>query len=269
MSIRSFVCTLREPAACLDRDQYRRTTAVRGTSVVNDEFLMNPMFAGTLAWSASLAEGASGMPVLKRHLGRAISTGGVSLTAASYQRRLDPRSGGQSGRARRGEDAEPAWDRQMEGHQRRGRLVFILAAIAFAVCELAGMAAVVHSYLVAQTTLSTPSEFASFWVGMALLELPIAALVARRAASAKARIALVTLFGFVTYAPKLLRNTTSPLYHDEFAHWRATYNILSRASYFNQIRSSRRSRGTQVCTPPPPHLFRARGWRSGRRLPCS
>ena len=129
-------------------------------------------------------------------------------------------------------EPDPTWDRRTEGHQHRGGLGLILAAVAFAVCELAGMASVVHSYLIAQTTLSTPSEFAWFWVGMALLELPIAALVARRATSVAARIALLTLYGFVTYAPKLLRNPTSPLYHDEFAHWRATYDILSTGKLF-------------------------------------
>ncbi len=109
---------------------------------------------------------------------------------------------------------------------------YILAAVAFAVCELAGIAAIVYSYLIAQTRLTSMSEFAWFWAGMFLLELPIAGLVARRATPRAMRTALLTLFGFVSFAPKLLRNPISPLYHDEFAHWRATYDILSTGKLF-------------------------------------
>jgi hypothetical protein len=104
--------------------------------------------------------------------------------------------------------------------------------VAFAVCELAGMAAIVRSYSIAQTTLSNASEFAWFWAGMLMLELPIAGLIARRATPRIMRTALLILYGLVTYAPKLLRNPTSPDYHDEFAHWRATYEILSTGKLF-------------------------------------
>jgi hypothetical protein len=106
------------------------------------------------------------------------------------------------------------------------------AVLALTVCELAGMAAVISGYWVGQTTTSDTSEFAYFWLGMLLLELPLAALVARRATSPATRTALLVIYGFVTYAPKLLRNPTSPLYHDEFAHWRATYEILSTGKLF-------------------------------------
>jgi hypothetical protein len=115
-------------------------------------------------------------------------------------------------------------------HQRDGH--YIVAAVAFVVCQLSGVAAIVHSYLIAQTTLTSVSEFAWFWAGMFLLELPIAGLAARRATPGAVRIALLTLYGFVSFIPKLLRNPTSPLYHDEFAHWRATYDILSTGKLF-------------------------------------
>ena len=94
------------------------------------------------------------------------------------------------------------------------------------------MAAVVRAYNIAETTLSNTSEFAWFWAGMFLLELPIAGLIARRATPRTMRTALLTLYGLVSYAPKLLRNPTSPIYHDEFAHWRATYEILSTGKLF-------------------------------------
>jgi hypothetical protein len=107
-----------------------------------------------------------------------------------------------------------------------------VAGVAFVVCQLSGVAAIVHSYLIAQTRLTSTSEFAWFWAGMFLLELPIAGLVARKATPQVVRTALLTLYGFVSFAPKLLRNPTSPVYHDEFAHWRATYDILSTGKLF-------------------------------------
>ena len=134
-----------------------------------------------------------------------------------------------------------------------------MAAVAFVACQLSGVAAIVHSYLIAQTTLTSMPEFAWFWAGMFLLELPIAGLVARRATPRAMRTALLALYGLVSYAPKLLRNPTSPIYHDEFAHWRATYDILSTASSFSLIRSSRSSPGTQACTPRPPRSCTPRG----------
>ena len=94
------------------------------------------------------------------------------------------------------------------------------------------MAAIVRAYNIAQTTLSNTSEFAWFWAGMCLIELPLAGLVARRATPPTMRTALITLYGFVSYAPKLLRDPTSPAYHDEYAHWRATYEILSTGKLF-------------------------------------
>ena len=107
-----------------------------------------------------------------------------------------------------------------------------LLAVAFAVCELAGTAAVVRAYDIAQFTPSNPSEFAWFYMGMFLLELPLVALIARRATPQTMRTALLTFYGLVSYIPKLLRNPTAPAYHDEFAHWRATYEILSTGKLF-------------------------------------
>jgi len=107
-----------------------------------------------------------------------------------------------------------------------------LIAGALAACELAGIAAIVKSYEIAQTTLTSNSQFVWFWLGMIVSLLPIASLVARRSTSGAARSALLILFGLVSFAPKLLRNPTSPDYHDEFAHWRVTYNILSTGKLF-------------------------------------
>jgi hypothetical protein len=104
--------------------------------------------------------------------------------------------------------------------------------MAFVAFELTGMVALVLSYNVAQTTTSNVSEFAWFWLGIFLLELPIIWLIVKRATLRTMRTALLLLYGMVSYAPKLLRNPVSPLYHDEFAHWRATDAILRTGMLF-------------------------------------
>jgi hypothetical protein len=126
---------------------------------------------------------------------------------------------------------EPASGPESSAYQDRAVRIYFLA-VAFAACELAGMAAVVRAYSIAQTTLSSQAEFAWFWAGMFLLELPLVGLIARRATPRTMRTALLTLYGLVSYAPKLLRSPTGPVFHDEFAHWLATYEILSTGKLF-------------------------------------
>jgi hypothetical protein len=94
------------------------------------------------------------------------------------------------------------------------------------------MASVVRAYQIAQATVTSTSEFAWFWMGMFFIELPIAGLIARRSTTRAARTALLILYGLVSYAPKLLRNPTAPIYHDEFAHWLATYQIINTGKLF-------------------------------------
>lgn len=67
---------------------------------------------------------------------------------------------------------------------------------------------------------------------MLLIELPLVGLIARRATPRTARTALLIFYGLVSYAPKLLRDPTTPIFHDEFAHWRETYTILSTGKLF-------------------------------------
>jgi hypothetical protein len=107
-----------------------------------------------------------------------------------------------------------------------------LQLIALGICEIGGLAGIIASFDVAQTRLTSEAEFVWFWAGMLLLELPLAAMIAYRATKPATRLALVTFFGVITYAPKLLRNPASPLYHDEFAHWRETQSILSSGKLF-------------------------------------
>jgi hypothetical protein len=126
----------------------------------------------------------------------------------------------------------PTSRRQSPPQARQDRQVHPLAMFALACCLVAGLAAIVHGYQIAETTLTTPSEFAWFWVGMFLLELPLTALVVRRHTPRTMRTALLVLYGLVSYAPKLLRTPTGPVYTDEYAHWRSTYEILTTGQLF-------------------------------------
>ena len=136
------------------------------------------------------------------------------MTTAVYQRRLEPTS-----------QPEPS------ARRRPAARVYFLV-LAFIACELAGMGALVRAYDIAQTTLSNESEFVWFWLGMCLLEFPLVGLVVRRATPPGMRTGALTFFGLVSFAPKLLRDPASPVFHDEFAHWRAAYEILSTGKLF-------------------------------------
>jgi hypothetical protein len=124
-------------------------------------------------------------------------------------------------------DATSWTPRHAAKQERRWLFTLMLAA-----CAAAGMAAVVKSYLIAQTTVSDEAEFIWFWVGMSFMELPLIAVIARRRTGAAVRSALLVIIGFTSYAPKLLRDPSAPLYHDEYAHWRATYDIIASGRLF-------------------------------------
>jgi hypothetical protein len=94
------------------------------------------------------------------------------------------------------------------------------------------MTALVRGYHIGETTRSGEQEFIWFWTGMLLMVLPLAGLVALRATPPTMRTALLALYGLVSYAPKLLRTPASPLYHDEFAHWRETHQIVTTGKLF-------------------------------------
>jgi hypothetical protein len=124
-------------------------------------------------------------------------------------------------------DATSRTPRHAATQERPWRFTLTVAA-----CTVVGMAAIVKSYLIAQTTVSDEAEFIWFWAGMNLMELPLIAVIARRRTGAAARSALLLIIGFTSYAPKLLRDPGAPLYHDEYAHWRATYDIIANGRLF-------------------------------------
>mgnify|MGYP007039559105 CR=1 FL=1 len=78
------------------------------------------------------------------------------------------------------------------------------------------------------------SPFGLFWLGMLVFTLPAAWWAVRRGTSPALRLAVLVGYAGFTYLPKLLRNPTGPLYHDEFAHWRQARDILLDGRLFEQ-----------------------------------
>ena len=116
------------------------------------------------------------------------------------------------------------------GDGRRGR--FWPAVAGLAVCQLAGVAGIVRGYQIGAGTLTGTAEFAWFWAGMALIDLPLAGVIGRKATLGATRMALLAWYGIVSFAPKLLRSPGSPVYYDEFSHWRATFDVLASGRLF-------------------------------------
>jgi hypothetical protein len=70
------------------------------------------------------------------------------------------------------------------------------------------------------------SPFGLFWLGLLVFTLPAAWWASRRGLPERLRFAVLTGYAGFTYLPKMLRNPGGPLYHDEFAHWRQSQEIL-------------------------------------------
>ena len=70
------------------------------------------------------------------------------------------------------------------------------------------------------------AQFTYFWLGLLVFTLPAAHWASRRATGPALRLGVLLGYACFTYLPKLLRNPTGPLYHDEFAHWRQSREIL-------------------------------------------
>jgi hypothetical protein len=70
------------------------------------------------------------------------------------------------------------------------------------------------------------SPFALFWLGLLAFTLPAVWWAARRGVPLHLRLGVLVGYACFTYLPKLLRNPSGPLYHDEFAHWRQSRQIL-------------------------------------------
>ncbi|GAA0588443.1 hypothetical protein GCM10010172_86990 [Paractinoplanes ferrugineus] len=97
-------------------------------------------------------------------------------------------------------------------------------ALSLTVAGVAGAVALVAADRAAEWGRGRPFEL--FWLGMLVFTLPAAYWAGRRATASRLRLAVLIAYASFSYLPKLLRNPTGPLYHDEFAHWRQSRQIL-------------------------------------------
>jgi hypothetical protein len=100
----------------------------------------------------------------------------------------------------------------------------VLGPVVLAVAGAAGAALIVASYRSAEWQHGSP--FPVFWLGLLLFAWPAIAWAGRRDLSPPVRLGVLVGYAAFTYLPKLLRNPDGPLYHDEFAHWRQSREIL-------------------------------------------
>ncbi|GAA2857091.1 hypothetical protein Acy02nite_66340 [Actinoplanes cyaneus] len=109
--------------------------------------------------------------------------------------------------------------------ERRGRVAEAArCAITLTVAGAAGAAAIVVAYRRAE--FGDSGQFGWFWAGMLLFTLSAGYWALRRGTSARLRLAVLIGYGAFTYLPKLLRHPSGPLYHDEYAHWGQSHDIL-------------------------------------------
>lgn len=62
-------------------------------------------------------------------------------------------------------------------------------------------------------------HFAVFWIGILLFIVPAGLRLMGRGPRTSERVALVTAVALLGTLPKILRSPSSPIFHDEFAHW--------------------------------------------------
>jgi hypothetical protein len=105
-------------------------------------------------------------------------------------------------------------------------------AVTLTTAAAAGAAALVIAYRRAEWGQS--GQFGWFWAGMLVCTLPAAFWAVRRGTGPRLRLAVLVGYACFTYLPKLLRNPTGPLYHDEYAHWGQSHDILLDGRLFEQ-----------------------------------
>ncbi|GIE77846.1 hypothetical protein Aph02nite_37960 [Actinoplanes philippinensis] len=108
----------------------------------------------------------------------------------------------------------------------------VAAGITLTITGAAGAAALVTAYRRAEW--GQDGAFDWFWAGMLVFSLPAAYWAIRRGSSARLRLAVLIGYACFTYLPKLLRNPAGPLYHDEYAHWGQSHDILLDGLLFQQ-----------------------------------
>jgi hypothetical protein len=118
------------------------------------------------------------------------------------------------------------------GPARRAWTGPVAAGVTLTITGAAGATALAVAYRRAEW--GQDGTFTWFWAGMLVFSLPAAYWAIRRDSSARLRLAVLIGYACFTYLPKLLRNPAGPLYHDEYAHWGQSRDIVLDGLLFQQ-----------------------------------
>ena len=100
-----------------------------------------------------------------------------------------------------------------------------------------GSALIAYSFSIAASGDYRDSMFLVFWLGMLIGTLPLIVWLARKSSTPVQRGLALMGLAEMTTLPKILRSLSGPLFHDEYAHLRATEDILNTGmpNGFNSI----------------------------------
>lgn len=121
---------------------------------------------------------------------------------------------------------------------RKENSVYTVAGFAATVAALAaGSAAVAYSFSLAASGENRDPMFILFWLGMLIGTIPLIIWIARKSSTPIQRGLALMGLAEITTLPKILRSLSGPLFHDEYAHLRATEDILNTGvtNGFNSI----------------------------------
>jgi hypothetical protein len=108
------------------------------------------------------------------------------------------------------------------------RGVGIVAAVALS----ASLGVLLMAFADVRSRASQPGAYLLFWVALALIFVPVAALVSFSTTGRNQRLAVVAIFGLALYLVKCLYSPTVFVFHDEYAHLRTILNLIDSGRLF-------------------------------------
>jgi hypothetical protein len=192
-------------------EQRHGNTSRRGGAAKRLHASAPPVVAASAARRGSLAAPSVGEDAAKR-----VSEGAPPVVAGSPVRR--------SGLA-----APPVGDGKPQASLRAIWNPVTLLACAGLV---AGAVTLSVAYSWAATHGAGQVQFHLFWAGEFLFLIPAIVRLLSRHASRAERLGLLLMIGLFSYLPKLLRDPSGPLFHDELVHWHQAQVIFGSGEVF-------------------------------------
>lgn len=116
----------------------------------------------------------------------------------------------------------------------RTRLLSASAVVRLAALPIAAVGAslLTLSYSLAATRGVDETHYLVFWLGMLTMAVPTITVAGAARISSRTRVVWILSYALFTYLPKLLRNPSQALFHDEIAHWRQSANLAVTGHLF-------------------------------------